>query len=101
MFDTPLKSLCALAAAAMLTACSQTPTLQMPAMPVPPAFPTSPAQASAPAVAKPASDLLWQDFFADARLKRLAHLGAALAHARKNDLAWLAAGRQHARQFAA
>ena len=82
MFDLRLKTLCALTTALTLAGCSMTPTLQRPPLPVAAAFPASAVSSasSAPAAASQAPELLWQDFFADARLKRLITL--ALAHNR-------------------
>ena len=74
-----------LAAAVALSACgSLAPTYERPAAPVAVAFP-GPA-ASAPGV-KPAAEIAWQQFFADARTKRLIEL--ALANNRDLRLAAL------------
>jgi multidrug efflux system outer membrane protein len=84
MFNFRLCTLSGLTVAAMLTGCSLTPALQMPALPVAQAFPapalSSPAQIGAPVAAKLAPDVLWQDFFTDERLKRL--IAQALLHNR-------------------
>ena len=58
-----------LLAAVLLSACSQLPVYQRPAVDVPAAFPAAPA---APAVAaSEARDLAWQDFVRDERLRAL------------------------------
>lgn len=63
-------SAAALAAAAMLSACaSMAPTYERPAPPVAAAFPAATADTG-----KAASDIPWQSFFADARLKQLIEL---------------------------
>ncbi len=83
MFDLRLQTLCALTAALTLAGCAMTPTLQRPPLPVAAAFPASAvstASSASPVAATQAAELLWQDFFADARLKRLITL--ALAHNR-------------------
>jgi outer membrane protein, multidrug efflux system len=61
-------------ALALLSGCSMIPTYQRPAAPIATTFPSSfPSSSStAPAAdATPASAVSWQDFFADARLRRL------------------------------
>jgi len=83
MFDLRPQTLCALTAALTLAGCAMTPTLQRPPLPVAAAFPASAvstASSASAASATQAPELLWQDFFADARLKRLITL--ALAHNR-------------------
>ena len=68
-----------LALAMVLAGCmSLAPTYQRPAAPVAPAFPDVPA--SSPASAEAASQIAWQRYFADARLKQL--IGLALANNR-------------------
>ena len=68
-----------LALAMVLAGCmSLAPTYQRPAAPVAPAFPDVPA--SSPARAEAASQIAWQRYFADARLKQL--IGLALANNR-------------------
>jgi outer membrane protein, multidrug efflux system len=68
----------ALAAAWLAAGCSLIPAYERPAAPVPAAFPNAGAAASAGAAA--ASDIAWQDYFADPRLRRL--IDAALANNR-------------------
>ena len=86
MFDLRPQTLCALTAALTMAGCAMTPTLQRPPLPVAAAFPASAvstassASSASAASATQAPELLWQDFFADARLKRLITL--ALAHNR-------------------
>lgn len=72
-FARPLPLGLALAAAvAALAGCSMIPTYERPAAPVAASFPAySSAQARAAADALPASSVAWQDFFSDAKLKRL------------------------------
>jgi NodT family efflux transporter outer membrane factor (OMF) lipoprotein len=60
------------ATAALLSACSLTPTYERPAPPVPAAFPLPAAAAGTPA-----SELAWADFLADARLRALVELALA------------------------
>ncbi len=81
MHKTPsptLRAICAVLPL-VLAACTLEPTYQRPAQPVPQAWPTGPAYAGgAPATANAAAaDLGWQDFFADARLRRLIELALA------------------------
>ncbi|KJK14407.1 RND transporter [Burkholderiaceae bacterium 16] len=75
-----------------LAACTLEPTYERPAQPVPEAWPTGPAYAtSAHAGAETttaAANLGWQDFFVDARLRRLIEL--ALANNRDLRVATLA-----------
>ena len=65
-------------AAALLAGCSMIPAYQRPAAPVAttyPAYVTATAVTPAPAAdAGPASNVAWQDFFADAQLRRLIEL---------------------------
>ncbi|HEU4458309.1 MAG TPA: efflux transporter outer membrane subunit [Methylibium sp.] len=71
----------AAAAALLIGGCSSmAPRHERPAAPVPATFPN--ADASTAGAATPAADLAWQDFFADARLKRL----IAIALANNRDL---------------
>ena len=68
-----------LALAMALAGCmSLAPTYQRPAAPVEPAFPDAPA--GSPASAEAASQIAWQRYFADARLKQL--IGLALENNR-------------------
>lgn len=63
------RSLLALASTAALAGCSQMPTYERPATPVATQWPgTTAAAANTPA---PAARLAWQDYFADASLRRL------------------------------
>ncbi len=70
-----LPRLAPLAAAMALSACSFIPTYERPAAPVASSFPADSAVATgaAPSAAA-AADIAWQDFFKDARLKRLIEL---------------------------
>nr|WP_295786721.1 efflux transporter outer membrane subunit [Rhodoferax sp.] len=64
-----------LAVAMALAACSFIPTYERPAAPVAGSFGAGDnAAAAAPASAPVAADIAWQDFFKDARLKRLIEL---------------------------
>ncbi len=68
----PLAAVLAAAAALLFAGCAVAPPrIDLPTPPVAEAFPGGPGQGT------PASDIAWQDFFADARLKRL--IGLALA----------------------
>ena len=69
----PLLRLSALAAALWLAGCSFIPSYERPAAPVAGSFANAPAAApTAPEGAtRSAADIDWQDFFQDARLKRL------------------------------
>ncbi|MEP6965806.1 MAG: efflux transporter outer membrane subunit [Polaromonas sp.] len=80
--------LLALSAALLMGGCSMIPTYQRPAAPVADSFPTygSTVQA-APAESAPAASVAWQDFFPDARLKRL--IGQSLDNNRDLRLAVL------------
>ena len=65
-----------LCAAMALSACSFIPTYERPAAPVATSFAGEAAVATNPAAsatAVVAADIAWQDFFKDARLKRLIH----------------------------
>lgn len=62
--------LCAVAAAATLAGCSLIPTYERPAAAVADAY-SNAWLTPAPANASAAADVAWQDFFQDARLKRL------------------------------
>jgi multidrug efflux system outer membrane protein len=67
----------ALSSVALLAAgCSFIPAYQRPAAPVAPKFPEYPATPPVTATV-PASELAWQVFFTDARLRRLIELGLA------------------------
>ena len=63
-----LQGLSILAAALVLAGCSLAPKYERPAAPVAATFPQAPAAVASQAAA---ADIGWQDFFADARLKRL------------------------------
>lgn len=77
MHNNRLPKLLAVSAAALLTACSMIPTYERPAAPVASEFPAyGNAAATTGPSAVPAAAVAWQDFFADARLKRL--IGLAL-----------------------
>lgn len=58
-------------AAALLAACSQMPTYQRPAAPVAGQWPTSATPEAAPTTVASASNIGWQDFFADPSLRQL------------------------------
>ncbi|WP_092007014.1 efflux transporter outer membrane subunit [Polaromonas sp. OV174] len=60
----------AVSAAALLAGCSMIPSYERPAAPVAGSFPTYGSAAQA-ADATPAASVAWQDFFSDAKLKRL------------------------------
>ncbi|MFC5523870.1 efflux transporter outer membrane subunit [Polaromonas jejuensis] len=76
-----LPPLLAVSAAALLAGCSLIPTYERPAAPVAAAYPaysnTAATEAASPANATPAPSVAWQDFFADAKLKRLIELSLA------------------------
>lgn len=81
MTKNRLFPLLAVSAAALLTGCSMIPTYERPAAPVAGSFPTyanaaSSTTAQAPDAA-PAASVAWQDFFSDAKLKRLIELSLA------------------------
>ncbi|WP_416051370.1 efflux transporter outer membrane subunit [Cupriavidus basilensis] len=88
----PMLRILGMALPLALAACTLEPTYQRPAQPVPEAWPTGPAYAAGtPAAAETstaAADLGWQDFFVDARLRRLIEL--ALANNRDLRVATLA-----------
>ena len=69
---------------ALLGGCSLAPVYQRPAAPVPGDWPSGPAYQprAAAADARPAAEILWRDFFADARLRQV----IALALANNRDL---------------
>ncbi|MDC8759055.1 AdeC/AdeK/OprM family multidrug efflux complex outer membrane factor [Janthinobacterium fluminis] len=73
------KTLLSLAALALLGGCSLAPTYQRPDSPVAGGWPAGPAyQADAAAAnARPAADIQWRDFFADARLRQVIELALA------------------------
>lgn len=71
MTNKLLAPLAPLAAALLLAGCSLMPTYERPASPVSGQWPNSPAQTSA---VTPASELAWQDFFADTSLNQLIDL---------------------------
>jgi multidrug efflux system outer membrane protein len=62
---------------ACLTACSLVPKLVRPDAPIPDAFPMQAATVALSVQQPLAADLLWQDFFKDAQLKRLITLALA------------------------
>ena len=63
-------------AASLLGACSLMPDYQRPAAPVAAGWPTGPSYQAdkAGADARPAADIAWRDFFADARLRQVIEL---------------------------
>jgi outer membrane protein, multidrug efflux system len=80
--DTSMKkTVIALAAATLLSACSLAPVYERPASPAPESWPAGPAykvaDANSSAAAKPAADIEWRDFFADARLRKVIELALA------------------------
>ena len=78
MTTTRLFPLLAVSAAVLLSGCSMIPAYQRPAAPVAGSFPAYVSAAPAAAVlATPAASVAWQDFFADAKLKRLIELSLA------------------------
>ena len=89
MSETRFLERCVLSSAALLAACSFTPPFDRPALPVAPAFEaaTPAGKPGASPVAKDAADLAWQDFFTDARLRRL--IALALDHNRDLRVALL------------
>lgn len=78
------------AAALVLSACSFVPTYERPAAPVAARFPGVPATAAA----TPAADIAWQDYFVDARLKKL--IGIAINNNRDLRVAILNIDRSQA-----
>ncbi len=71
-FAPRLLRLTALSTALVMSGCSFIPTYERPVAPVADAFATvTTDQSATPASAKAATDIAWQDFFKDARLKRL------------------------------
>jgi multidrug efflux system outer membrane protein len=70
--------------AALLSACSLAPVYERPAAPMAADWPSGPSYkpATAAADAQPAADMLWRDFFIDARLRKV----IALALANNRDL---------------
>ena len=71
------KSLITMAALAMLAGCSLAPVYERPAQPVAPAYPSGGAYQGLPqaaADAKPVSQILWREYFADARLRKVIEL---------------------------
>lgn len=74
------RALLGLATAATLAGCSMIPTYERPAAPVAAQWPASTASAAGGSTAKPAADLVWQDFVGDAALRELIRL--ALTHNR-------------------
>lgn len=73
------KSILSLAALALLAGCSLAPLYQRPAAPAPAAWPSGPSYQpdTAAAGAQPASEILWRDFFSDARLRQVIELALA------------------------
>ena len=73
MRKTRLPQLLAVSAAALLTACSMIPSYERPAAPVAASYPDYSAYSTSAtaSAATPAASVAWQDFFTDARLKRL------------------------------
>ncbi|MEC5211482.1 multidrug efflux system outer membrane protein [Polaromonas sp. CG_9.5] len=73
---TRLPKLLALTAAVLLAGCSMIPTYQRPVAPIATSFPAYGGSGSAAQAegALPAASIAWQDFFLDAKLKRLIEL---------------------------
>jgi multidrug efflux system outer membrane protein len=74
------KSLFTMAALAMLAGCSLAPVYERPAQPVAPAFPNGDAYKGVPqaaADAKPVSQILWREYFADPKLRKVIELALA------------------------
>ncbi|MES2952793.1 MAG: efflux transporter outer membrane subunit [Pseudomonadota bacterium] len=69
-----LPRLAPLVAAMALAACSFIPTYERPAAPLAGSFPADSAVATGSTPSAAAADIAWQDFFKDARLKRLIEL---------------------------
>src|SRR5450830_92471 len=71
------KSLITMATLAMLAGCSLAPVYERPAQPVAPAFPNGGAYQGVPAAAadaKPVSQILWREYFADDKLRKVIEL---------------------------
>ncbi len=77
MTKTRLPQLLALSAAVLLAGCSMIPSYERPAAPVAASYPAYGSDAQAVPGALPASSVAWQDFFADAKLKRVIELSLA------------------------
>lgn len=81
MMQTRLFPLLAVSAAVLLSGCSMIPVYQRPASPVAESFPAyasaAPSTTVLAANATPAASVAWQDFFSDAKLKRLIELSLA------------------------
>ena len=79
MTKTRLPQLLAVSAAVLLAGCSMIPSYQRPAAPIATSYPEygTSVPASAMPGATPASGVAWQDFFSDAKLKRLIELSLA------------------------
>jgi multidrug efflux system outer membrane protein len=77
MTKTRLPQLLAVSAAVLLAGCSMIPHYERPAAPVAASYPTYGSDAQAVPAALPASSVAWQDFFVDAKLKRLIELSLA------------------------
>jgi len=74
------KSVITLAALAMLAGCSLAPVYERPAQPVTQAWPTGDAYQGVPAAAadaKPVSQILWREYFADDKLRKVIELALA------------------------
>ncbi len=73
------KSVFTLAALALLAGCSLAPVYERPVQPVAPAWPTGEAYKGVPAAAdaKPVSQILWRDYFADEKLRKVIELALA------------------------
>jgi multidrug efflux system outer membrane protein len=74
------KSLITMAALAALAGCSLAPVYERPAQPVAPAFPHGDAYQGVPvaaADAKPVSQILWREYFADPKLRKVIELALA------------------------
>jgi outer membrane protein, multidrug efflux system len=73
MSKSSVSQLLTAGALTLLSGCSMIPTYERPAAPVAASFPVygNPAPAPTAADATPASAVAWQDFFADAKLRRL------------------------------
>jgi len=73
------KSLITMAALAMLAGCSLAPVYERPAQPVAQAWPAGDAYKGVPAAAdaRPVSQILWRDYFADDKLRKVIELALA------------------------